>query len=360
MKNKEIIDSFFEGKKKPLIISGPCSAETREQTLETCRLLAATGKVDVLRAGIWKPRTRPGSFEGIGAEGLPWLQEVKKETGLPVTIEVAKAIHVEQALESGIDMLWIGARTTVNPFAVQEVADALKGVKIPVLVKNPINPDLALWLGAIERMQGAGLTQVGAIHRGFSNTSELVYRNRPQWQIPIEFKRRLPHIPLIGDPSHICGRRDLLQSVSQKSLDLDFDGLMIESHIRPDEAWSDAAQQLTPQALGEMIGELVIREDYQDNEPVQGDLNYLRQDINSIDEEILNLISNRMKVAQEIGLYKKKHNMTILQSKRWDAIVDKGKRMAKEFGLSEKFIVKYLRAIHDESIRQQESVMKEG
>jgi len=355
-----VIDDFFNGVKKPLIISGPCSAETEEQTLETCRQLAATGKVDVLRAGIWKPRTRPGSFEGIGAEGLPWMRKAKEETGLPITIEVAKATHVEQALKAGIDILWIGARTTVNPFAVQEIADRLQGIQIPVLVKNPINPDLALWMGAIERMQGAGLTQVGAIHRGFSNTSELVYRNRPQWQIPIEFKRRLPNIPLIGDPSHICGRRDLLQSVSQKSLDLNFDGLMIESHITPDEAWSDAAQQITPEVLGEMISSLVIREDFEDSAPVQGDLNYLRQDINSIDEELMNLLSNRMKVAQEIGKYKKANNMTILQSKRWDSIVEKAKAKGDEFGLSEKFVVQYMRAIHDESIRQQESVMKEG
>ena len=244
----------------PLLIAGPCSAETEEQVVQTAARLFRTGKIDILRAGIWKPRTRPGAFEGIGTKGLFWLQKARELTGLPVAVEVAKASHVELCLEFGIDILWIGARTTVNPFAVQEIADSLKGVDIPVLLKNPINPDLALWIGGMERLQNAGLTKLGAIHRGFSSAGEKIYRNRPQWQIAIDFKMAMPEIPMINDPSHICGRRDLLQRVAQKALDLDFDGLMIESHITPDTAWSDAAQQITPEAYGQMISDLVMRQ----------------------------------------------------------------------------------------------------
>jgi len=243
--------------KRPLIISGPCSAETEEQVLATAQRLANTGKVDVLRAGIWKPRTKPGMFEGIGAKGLPWLQQAKKITGLPTTVEVATGKQVEDALTFDVDILWVGARTTVNPFSVQEVADALRGVDVPVLIKNPINPDLELWQGAVERISRAGIKQVGLIHRGFSSYGNTDFRNAPMWHLAIEMKRRLPGLPIINDPSHICGRRDILQATAQKAIDLDFDGLMIESHIDPDNAWSDAKQQIAPERLAEMLGEII-------------------------------------------------------------------------------------------------------
>lgn len=344
--------------KRPIVIAGPCSAETEEQVLETGRRIFKTGKVDIFRAGIWKPRTRPNSFEGVGIKGLPWLKKVKDLTGMPVTVEVAKTSHVEACLAFEIDILWIGARTTVNPFAVQEIADALKGVDIPVLVKNPINPDLALWIGGIERLTKAGIKEIGGIHRGFSNLGEKYYRNRPQWQIPLEFKRLMPDIPLINDPSHICGRRDILQEVGQKAMDLDFDGLMIESHIDPDKAWSDAKQQVTPEVLGKMLTDMVLREDYEDIPQIQSELEYLRQEINHIDDELINLLSNRMGIAREIGIYKKKNNMTILQQKRWNKIIEKSKIQAAKSGLSEAFILKFIAAIHSESIDQQEQVFK--
>ncbi len=349
---------IFHKKDQPFIIAGPCSAETRTQVLETCTQLSKLGKVDMLRAGIWKPRTSPGSFEGVGAEGLPWLQEVKQQTNLPVTVEVAKAKHVELCLKAGIDVLWIGARTTVNPFAVQEIADSLKGVDIPVMVKNPINPDLALWIGSVERIKKAGIENIAVIHRGFSNLGEKYYRNRPQWQIAIEFKRQNPNIPMICDPSHICGRRDILKDVSQKALNLDFDGLMIESHITPDDAWSDAAQQITPSRLDDMLSELVVRDDSQDHLSHQTQLEYLRAEIDHIDEELLNLLSNRMKIAREIGKYKRENNITILQWKRWNEIIKRSTGKAEDLALNEAFIMRYLQAIHDESIDQQEQVMK--
>jgi len=343
----------------PILISGPCSAETEEQTVETAKRLAATGKVDFIRAGIWKPRTRPGSFEGVGEKGLPWLQRVKKETGLPVTIEVAKAEHVELSLKHGIDMLWIGARTTVNPFAVQEIADALKGVDIPVLIKNPINADLALWIGSTERLLQSGLKRVGAIHRGFSNLGERKYRNRPQWQLAIAYRDAMPEIPLINDPSHISGKRDLLMHISQKAMDLDFDGLMVESHIDPNNAWSDAAQQITPETLNTMIEAIVVREPQFSGDANHRELDQLREKINHIDDELLNLLHNRMMIARDIGAFKKANSITILQKSRWNDIVEKGKKYANSHGLSELFIQNYLRAVHDESITQQERVMNE-
>jgi len=355
-KNKQ---TLLTKKRRPIVIGGPCSAETEKQILETGRRIAATSKVDIFRAGIWKPRTRPGSFEGVGEKGLPWCQKVKEMTGLPITVEVAKTAHIEACLKHDIDILWIGARTTVNPFVVQELADALRGVDIPVLVKNPINPDLALWLGAVERFQKAGIQELGVIHRGFSNLSEKYYRNRPQWQIPLEFMRKMPDIPMINDPSHICGRRDILQEVSQKALDLGFDGLMIESHIDPDQALSDAQQQITPEVLGQMITDLVLREDYEDEPLKQSKIESLRQEINNIDEELINLLSNRMKVAREIGRYKKKNNMTILQQRRWNEIIERSKLQAARSGLSEAFILNFISAIHDESIDQQEQVYKD-
>jgi chorismate mutase len=359
IKTSEHRNTWLTKEKRPIIIAGPCSAETEEQVLETGHRIHKTGKVDIFRAGIWKPRTRPGSFEGVGEKGLAWCKRLKEETGLPITVEVAKAAHIDACLAHEVDILWIGARTTVNPFAVQELADALKGVDIPILVKNPINPDLALWIGAVERFQEAGIKEIGAIHRGFSNVGEKYYRNRPQWQIPLEFMRLMPEIPLINDPSHICGRRDILQEVGQKAMDIGFDGLMIESHIDPDNAWSDAMQQITPEVLGEMIHNMVLREGYEDQPTIQSEIEYLRQEINNIDDELLNLLSNRMKLAREIGIYKKKKNMTILQKKRWSAIMEKSKKHAAKAGLSEEFILKYIHAVHNESIDQQEKVFKD-
>jgi chorismate mutase len=343
----------------PILISGPCSAESEYQTVETAKRLAATGLVDYIRAGIWKPRTRPGSFEGVGAVGLPWMQKVKRETGLPVTIEVAKTEHVELALKHDIDMLWIGARTTVNPFAVQEIAEALRGVDIPVLIKNPINADLALWIGSTERLIQSGLKRVGAIHRGFSNFGERKYRNRPQWQLAIAYRDEMPTVPLICDPSHICGRRDLLLHISQKAMDLDFDGLMLESHIDPDNAWSDAAQQVTPEDLQKLIKSIVVREPTFNEEADHKELDMLREKINHIDDELLNLLHNRMQVARDIGAFKKANNITILQKSRWREIQEKGKEYAASHGLTEAFIQAYLQAVHDESITQQEHVMNE-
>ena len=343
----------------PVVISGPCSVETEEQVIETCTRLKATGKVDILRGGIWKPRTRPGTFEGIGIKGLPWMQKVKEITGLPITVEVAKAAHVDACLAFGVDILWVGARTTVNPFAVQEIADAVRGVDIPILVKNPINPDLSLWMGGMERFRAVGVEKLGAIHRGFSHIGEKYYRNRPEWQIAIEFMRKNPGTPLVCDPSHICGRRDILADVSQKAVDLGFDGLMIESHIDPDNAWSDAKQQITPEVTGDLITALVARQTLENDQSKQGELEYLRQEINTIDYDLLNLFADRMKIARKIGAYKKANNMTILQQKRWNEIIDKVQKKGVEKGLSPEFIKKYITAVHDESINQQEDVMKE-
>jgi len=353
------LQSWISTGRGPILISGPCSAETEEQTLETSKRLAATGKVDYIRAGIWKPRTRPGSFEGIGEKGLPWMQKVRKETGLPVTIEVANAAHVELALKHDIDMLWIGARSTVNPFTVQEIAEALRGVDIPVLIKNPINADLALWIGSTERLIQSGLKRVGAIHRGFSNLGETHYRNRPQWQLAIAYRNEMPELPLICDPSHIGGRKDLLFHVSQKAMDLDYDGLMLESHIDPDNAWSDAAQQVTPEALKELINSIVVREPQISEDTNHAELDRLREKINHIDDELLNLLNNRMKVARDIGSFKKANNITILQKSRWNEILEKGNEYANAHGLSEAFIQAYLQSVHDESITQQERVMNE-
>lgn len=343
--------------KQPAIISGPCSAETELQLLDTAIRLAKTGKVDMLRAGIWKPRTKPGNFEGVGAEGLPWLQKAKEITGLPYTVEVATARHVEEALKHEVDILWIGARTTVNPFSVQEVADALRGVDIPVLVKNPINPDLDLWIGAIERMQKVGIKSIGAIHRGFSNFGNTEYRNAPMWHIAIELKRRLPDMPVICDPSHICGRRDILQEVAQQAIDLDYDGLMIESHIDPDHAWSDAKQQITPEVLGEMLEKLVWRHETTDKAEFLNALETFRIRINHIDDEILTLLGNRMQIAAQIGLYKKENNITILQTNRWNDILEKAIKKGEKVGLTKDFVLKFLDAVHLESINRQNKVM---
>lgn len=345
--------------KQPVVISGPCSAETEFQVLETAIRLTKTGKVDMLRAGIWKPRTKPGNFEGVGAEGLPWLQKARDITGLPFTVEVATGKHVEQALKYGADILWVGARTTVNPFSVQEVADALKGVDVPVLVKNPINPDLQLWLGGLERIEKAGIKQLGAIHRGFSNFGNTEFRNAPMWHIPIELKRLMPELPVICDPSHICGRRDTLLEVSQKAIDLDYDGLMLESHIDPDKAWSDAKQQITPEQLGEMMDEIVWRHETSQKEEFLNALAKFREQINHIDDEILALLGNRMKIAEQIGLYKKENNITILQTNRWNEILEKAIAKGEKLGLTKDFILKHLDAVHLESINRQNKVMNQ-
>src|SRR6476620_5632505 len=353
--SKELVQEKW--KKRPLIISGPCSAETEEQVLSTATRLANTGKVDILRAGIWKPRTRPGSFEGIGTKGLPWLQHAKKLTGLPLTVEVASAKQVENALHFEIDVLWIGARTTVNPFSVQEVADALRGVDVPVLIKNPINPDLELWIGAVERVAKAGIKQIGLIHRGFSSYGNTEYRNAPMWHLAIEMKRRNPGMMMINDPSHICGRCDILQDVAQKAIDLDYDGLIIESHINRDHAWSDAKQQVTPEVLAEMLTSIRWRKEDIASEEYHAALEKLRQQINQLDDELMQIIGERMKISEKIGQYKKENNITILQTNRWNAILERAFKKGDKLGLSQEFITKYFDAVHMESINHQNKVM---
>ncbi|MFN5986287.1 MAG: chorismate mutase, partial [Chitinophagaceae bacterium] len=318
---------------------------------------ANTGKVDIMRAGIWKPRTRPGSFEGIGTKGLPWLQQAKKETGIPVAVEVATAKQVEDALHFDVDVLWVGARTTVNPFSVQEIADALRGVKVPVLIKNPLNPDLELWVGGMERIAKAGIEDLGLIHRGFSSYGNTDFRNAPMWHLAIEMKRRFPNVPMINDPSHICGRRDILQSVAQQAIDLDFDGLIIESHMDPDNAWSDAKQQITPEVLKQMLENIRWRKENVQNEDFLSALEKLRQQINQLDDELLQVLSTRMKVAQKIGEYKKNNDITILQTNRWNEILDRAIAKGNNLGLSDEFVTKYMDAVHMESINQQNKIM---
>ena len=338
--------------KRPIVIAGPCSAETEEQVMDTAKQLAKNG-IKIYRAGIWKPRTKPGGFEGVGEIGLPWLQKVKEETGMYVSTEVATAKHVEAALKAGIDILWVGARTSANPFAVQEIADSLKGVDIPVLIKNPVNPDLDLWIGAIERIYNAGIRKLGAIHRGFSSYDKKIYRNLPQWHLPIELHRRLPNIPIICDPSHIGGRRELIASISQQAMDLSFDGLIIESHICPDKAWSDASQQITPDILQFIINKLVIREGVQTTESLAD----LRMQIDNIDNDLLEMLSKRMRISREIGTFKKEHNMPVLQANRYDEIMQKRVILGESMGMSPEFVTKILEAIHEESVRQQIDVI---
>lgn len=344
---------------KPLLISGPCSAETEEQTVQTCIGVAQSG-ANMLRAGIWKPRTRPNSFEGVGEVGLPWLALASKLTGLPACTEVANGEHVEMALKHGIQVLWIGARTTVNPFAVQEIADALKGVDIPVLIKNPVNPDIELWIGALERLQAVGIDKLAAVHRGFSVYGLKEYRNAPLWEFPIELRRRLPELPIINDPSHICGRRDIIAGVAQTALELGFDGLMIESHINPDTAWSDAKQQITPSALGELMKKLECRYEHSDNALFLTKLTSLREQIDALDAELIEVISRRMEVAREIGLDKKANGVAIFQPERWNEMLKSRKAHLIQAGLSEKFAEELLTAIHKESIFQQTEEMKKA
>ncbi len=334
--------------KRPLIIAGPCSAETEEQVLETAKGLAAQG-IKIFRAGIWKPRTKPGGFEGVGSIGLPWLKRVKEETGMYVATEVANQYHVLEALKHGIDILWIGARTSANPFAMQEIADALKGADIPVMIKNPVNPDLELWIGAVERIYNAGIRKIAVIHRGFSSYDKRLYRNLPQWHIPIEFRRRYPYIPLFCDPSHIGGKRDLIAPLCQQAMDLGFDGLIVESHCNPDCAWSDASQQVTPDTLSYILNMLVIRETSQSTE----NLNELRRQIDELDNQLLELLARRMRVAREIGVYKKEHEMPVWQAARYDELLSKRVEQAVELEMDGDFMKTVLAAIHEESVRQQ-------
>jgi len=340
---------------RPLLISGPCSAETEEQVLATAHALK-NQNISVFRAGIWKPRTRPNTFEGVGSEGLKWLTKVKQETGLKVATEVANAKHAYEALKHNVDVLWIGARTTVNPFAVQEIADALQGVDIPVLVKNPINPDLELWIGALERINKAGITKLGALHRGFS--SYAAFRNAPNWQIPIELKRRFPELLIINDPSHIGGKRNLIQGISQKAMDLDFDGLMIEVHPNPDEAWSDAKQQITPSQLEEVIKSLKIRSKG-DSKQEQSKLCGLRKKIDYFDQELIEILEARMKVAGEIGEFKRNNDMIVLQNSRWGEVIEQSIALGQTKGLSREFVSKIFKAIHQESINNQTEIINQ-
>lgn len=354
---KEKLQSVW--KKRPMIIAGPCSAETEEQVLETAKGLASTGKIDVFRAGIWKPRTRPGSFEGIGAQGLPWLQRVKKETGMLTAVEIATPKQVENALHFGVDILWIGGRTTVNPFSVQDIADALRGVEgVPVLIKNPLNPDLELWTGAVERIARAGIHDIGLIHRGFATYGSDEYRNPPMWHLAIDMKMRYPELPFIIDPSHICGNRQGLLEIAQKAVDLDYDGVIIESHCNPDKAWSDAKQQVTPQALNDMLQSIVWRKEDKENIDHAALANF-RQQINNLDDELIQLLAKRMKVVENIGQYKKDNGITILQSNRWNDILEKAIAQGKKYGLSKAFVTQYFDAIHMESIAHQNAIMND-
>ncbi|MEA4916756.1 bifunctional 3-deoxy-7-phosphoheptulonate synthase/chorismate mutase type II [Proteiniphilum sp.] len=339
--------------KRPLVIAGPCSAETEEQVICTARQLADAG-IKIYRAGVWKPRTKPGGFEGVGSPAIKWMMEAKKETGMYMSTEVATEKHVYESLKYGIDMLWIGARTVANPFAVQEIADTLKGVDIPILIKNPVNPDLELWIGAIERLYNAGIKRLGVIHRGFSTSDNTIYRNLPQWHIPIELKRRFPTLPIICDPSHIGGARNLISKLSQQAMDLNFSGLIIESHCSPDEAWSDKAQQITPATLKEIIDNLVIRDTIQTTE----DLSVLREQIDELDNELLQLLAKRMRVSREIGQYKLEHDMPILQTHRYDQILTDRAGQGERMEMAGDFIKQVLEAIHSESVRQQMVIME--
>lgn len=349
---------LFTDTKKPIVIAGPCSAESEQQIFETAKALKSAG-VEVLRAGIWKPRTRPNCFEGVGSEGLHWMQRVQRELGMKTSTEVANVKHVYEALKSGVDMLWIGARTTANPFAMQEIADALKGTDIPVLVKNPVNPDVELWIGALERLNMAGLKKIGVIHRGFSIYGKSKYRNVPQWQLPIEIKRRFPEMLMICDPSHISGKREYIQEISQQAMDLGFDGLIIESHICPEIALSDAAQQVTPASLTEILSKLIIREVDSENIEYKDSIDELRARIDVIDNDLIEMLAARMNISEEIGKYKKQNNITILQPGRWDKILSKVFDKGAEKELDNEFLEKIFKAIHQASIDRQTKVMNE-
>lgn len=347
---KPIIDDI-----KPLIIAGPCSAETEKQVMDTATQLAENG-IKIFRAGIWKPRTKPGGFEGVGKEGLGWMRRVKDELGMLTATEVATRQHVKEALEAGIDILWIGARTSANPFAMQEIADTLAEAQVPelpVLVKNPVNPDLELWIGALQRIYNAGIRRLGAIHRGFSVYGKHLYRNMPQWHIPIELRRRMPDLPIVCDPSHIGGKRELIAPLSQQSLNMGFDGLIIESHCTPDEAWSDASQQVTPETLDLILNTLVAPTSSQSTE----NLSALRQQIDRIDNDLIELLNKRMRVSREIGQFKKEHSMPVVQAGRYDDIMQTRRKLAEQMGMSGDFMAAVLTSIHEESVRQQLEIL---
>jgi len=351
MEIEKLVLPGIDASERPIIIAGPCSAESREQVLSTAQELAKNG-VKIFRAGIWKPRTKPGGFEGVGTVGLPWLKEVKQKTGMLVSTEVATAAHVFEAIKAGIDILWIGARTAANPFAMQELADSLKGTDIPVLVKNPVNPDLELWIGALERLVNAGIKNVGVILRGFSTYDQKMYRNLPLWHIPIELRRRYPNITMFCDPSHIGGKRELIAPISQQAMDLKFDGLMVESHCNPDEALSDAKQQITPQVLDFTLKMLVLRENVQTTE----NISVLRKQIDEIDEQLLTILAKRNRISMEIGTYKKENNMPVLQTGRYNEILEKRAHMGEAMNLDREFVFAIMKAIHEESVRIQLSL----
>jgi chorismate mutase len=355
--NLSPIENWIPGLDEPLVVSGPCSAESEEQVMAVARELRKNPRVKVFRAGIWKPRTRPNAFEGIGEVGLKWLQRVKQETGFLTSVEVAKASHVELALKYGVDILWIGARTTVNPFSVQEIADSLKGIDIPVLVKNPLNPDLQLWIGALERINQAGITKLGAVHRGFSPLSDSQYRNEPMWSIPLELQRIVPNLPIICDPSHISGNRILIEPISQKAYDLQMNGVMIECHMDPDNALSDAKQQITPKTLEKILDRLIIRKPATSDVDFELRLKELRAKIDEVDHDLLEAMGTRMQLAEEIALHKKEHNITILQKGRYDELMNNRIAMGKQFLLKEDFVQDLYEMIHENSIKRQTEVM---
>ena len=350
------LETWEKDIKKPVIIAGPCSAETEEQLLETSQRIKDIG-VNIVRAGIWKPRTRPNNFEGIGEEGLRWVQSVRKETKQKFAVEVATPKHVYEAIKYNVDMLWIGARSTTNPFAVQEIAEALRGADVPVLIKNPINPDLALWMGAIERISNVGITKIGAIHRGFSSFKKTKFRNLPVWQIPLELKRKLPNLPLICDPSHIAGQRDMIFELSQNAIDLDYDGLIIETHRDPENAWSDAEQQITPESLGAIIKNLKYRKPTSKDRDFITVLTELREQIDHVDKELFEIIAQRMDIVDQMGHYKKKNNVTVFQKNRWQQISESRSKWAEDLGLNPEFMWDLFKLIHDASIRRQEYIM---
>jgi chorismate mutase len=354
------LHTWLPTKNEPLIISGPCGAESPEQLLTTAKLLKDTGRVALFRAGVWKPRTRPNAFEGKGEEALKWLQEVKKQYGFKITVEVANAQHTELALKYGVDVLWIGARTTVNPFSVQDIADVLKGVDVPVMVKNPIHADLQLWIGGIERVYNAGIDKIAAIHRGFHYYGKTKYRNKPMWPIPIELRTQFPDLPIIVDPSHICGNRELIPFIAQKALDLGMNGLMLESHYDPSVALSDAQQQLTPKHLDELIGKLILRRPNTGDAVVLDKLQQLRNMIDEIDDELINVLKKRTQVIEQIGSYKKEHNITIFQLERWQEILRTRAQWAEKLGISRLHIERLCQLLHDESIKIQNDVMNEN
>ena len=349
------LSEWIDTKGKPLVVAGPCSAESEDQLIKTAKQLASVRQVNVFRAGIWKPRTRPGEFDGVGEKGLKWLKRVKKETGLLTTVEVADSSHVELALKHDVDILWVGARTVVNPFSVQAIADVVAGVDIPIMVKNPLTPDIKLWLGAIERFNAVGINKLVAVHRGFHYFEKSPFRNAPMWEIPIELKRIAPFLPIIVDPSHICGQRELIESIAQKALDLEMDGLMIESHHDPDNAFTDAAQQITPSNLSKLLDKLVIRHKKGDID-FQHKLEELRTEIDKLDGELLQILAKRMEMIDEIGEYKSENDITILQMKRWVGIIKDRMSIGTHLGLGDVFLKKLLNLIHKESIQRQENI----